>query len=529
LIRNEDVRGLVELADSLSEQMYLTATEHLVANQFVSLIKKYPFPLRLNPYDPEKEAREKFEASEHACAERNQFFESRFDYEPDLQYQFNSMRGFMTHVIGVEPDLPTLYSMCDFGPGASVGVHGDATNLARKLASDWSVSPSAALYARSAICHNFHFLETLLQEEGRTIVSLDPELIISKFWKRASLVPYNKIAFVPKTVKTFRSIAVEPLLNGFLQKGVDNFMRLRLRRIGIHLENQSINSNLAFEGSREDSDDSFVTIDLSSASDSISIGLVRNLVTPQWFEFLNSIRSKSFLDKGKIIPYTKFCSMGNGFCFPLETLLFTAACVAVGCGTACQDFHVYGDDIIVRKRYAEPLLKLLAVMGFAVNTRKTALSGPFRESCGTDWFNGEDVRPFILDFSLENSRAVTKFLNLSKRSARTTAFFDGIESFLKDLIPVNLRLVRPYKGPPDSAIEVELDEFMASPFAFRDRSLQCWGWFEYIDTPVPDIGWRVLRSANIAHMMAALRGGTSEKPFVVRRKTRTTVRRVAHG
>jgi hypothetical protein len=529
LLRNNDVLGLVALADSLSEQKYLTAADHFAANQFAALIKKYPFPSDLNPFDPEKKAREKFELAEDKCLLQNSFFENQFDFEPSLQYDFSSMRNFIAYVIGYEPKLSTIYKRCDFSPGASVGVHGNATNIARKLASRWSVSPSAALYARSAILNNWHFTECLLSDVAGSIVSLDPDLASRRFWERVDLVPYNKIAFVPKTAKTFRSIAVEPLLNGYLQKGVDSFLRQNLLRVGIDISDQTINSRMAHQGSLEDSDNSFVTIDLSSASDSISIGLCRNLLPPAWFEFLNSIRSKSFLDKGVQRPYTKFCSMGNGFCFPLETLLFTSACVAVGAGTASVDFHVYGDDIIVRKRFAKPLLRLLGVMGFEVNTDKTFIEGPFRESCGTEWFHGKDVRPFVLDFALDDLSCVFKFLNLSKRSEICKIFFDGVGSFLKELIPESSRLLRPFSGPADSAITVDLDEFMSSTFARWDRSLQCWSWKELIRSPLSDRDWRTLRSAHNAHMMAALRGTTSERPFTVRRKTRTTVRRVAYG
>lgn len=526
---DQDISGLVAYADSLVAQKHATASEHLLANQIASLIRKYPFPKHLNPFDPEAKARDTFAKYEDVCRRMNEKFSNQdlFWSESQFRSEFQQMYRFCRYVLGDSPDLTDIYSKCYFGPGASVGVHGNATNLKRKIASDWSVSPSAFLLARSAVLNNWHLTELLARKNVGGYVCLDPELLYQKFKDRCAIRAYNKLAFVPKTATTFRSIAVEPLLNGYVQTGVDQVLRGRLRRIGINLSDQSINSEMARQGSLSDGDDSFVTIDLSSASDSISIGLCRLLLPPDWFDLLNSIRSSSYADGTKVTRYHKFCSMGNGFCFPLETLLFTAACASLNCGKAGVDYHVYGDDIIVRKRFATKLISLLQEMGFEVNSKKTFLEGPFRESCGTDWYNGVDVRPFILDFELNELSSLFKILNLSKRSSLTTMFFSGVSSFLKGLIPDNLKFWRPLAGPSDTAVTVERDEFMSSPFAKWSRDLQCWEWTELIHRPVCDRG--DLRDSDLSLLMAALRGSSSSSPFVIRRKTRTGVRRVAYA
>jgi len=529
-IRNSDTSSLVEYADSLVLQKYSTAREHFLANQIASLIRKYPFPADQNPFDPEKQALETFHSSELKCLNSNiKFSNLQFWVGGSLGTHIETMHRFITYCLGLDVDLSKVYDECNFGPGASVGVHGNATNLARKIASDWSVSPSAYLYARSAALRNWHLVELLARRDERGVACLDLGEIYTSFRKRVSIGTYNKIAFVPKTVKTFRSIAVEPLLNGFLQTGVDKIMRRSLRRIGIDLSlGQALNSKLAREGSLRDTDDSFVTIDLKSASDSISVGLCKLLLPASWFELLNSIRSSNYSLNGQVTRSNKFCSMGNGFCFPLETLLFTAACFSVGCGKAGVDFHVYGDDIIIRKRFSEPLISLLGELGFSVNTEKTFLEGPFRESCGTDWYGGVDVRPFILDFALDSIQSITKFLNLSRRNLFSQEFFEGQRGFLLSLLPDNLRIFRPLEGPPDTAITVERDLFMTSPFAKWDKDHQCWSWLELVHSSVPD-NWRELRDGDLSLMMAALRGSRSKTPFTVRRKTRMSVRRVAHA
>ena len=116
---------------------------------------------------------------------------------------------------------------------------------------------------------------------------------------------------------------MEPLLNGFVQKGTDLEMRRLLRKVGIDLSDQSHNQRLAKRGS-EGGFNPYCTIDLSAASDSLSYEVVKSFLPAEWFEYLCDIRAPRFLLAGAdhTERYEKFCSMGNGFCFPLQTLLF---------------------------------------------------------------------------------------------------------------------------------------------------------------------------------------------------------------
>jgi hypothetical protein len=353
------------------------------------------------------------------------------------------------------------------------------------------------------------------------------------FTDRRQITEHNKVTFVPKTARTSRAIAVEPLLNGFVQKGIDSEMRLRLKRVGINLNDQSTNQRMARQGSLDDSDEGFVTIDLKSASDSISTGLVRHLVPEAWFDLLNDTRSKSFKLGGTVKPYHKFCSMGNGFCFPLESLLFAACCHASGCGVPGTDYSVYGDDIIVRKKHAPKVLNLLKVMGFRVNSGKTFLQGHFRESCGADWYKGVDVRPFTLDYRLENIEAVYKLLNLTLRNQHTADFFEESRPSISALIPSHFLFYRPYKGNADTGIDAVGEEFLTCGHVRFNKTKQCFVWKELLHMPVSDrrFAYGGYRRDSV-DMYALLRGSQSERNAVVythRRKTRTTVRLTSHG
>jgi hypothetical protein len=55
--------------------------------------------------------------------------------------------------------------------------------------------------------------------------------------------------------------------------------------------------------------------------------------------------------------------------------------------------RVYGDDIIVPVGFAEPVVRSLQSFGFAVNRTKSFWTGRFRESCGKEYYSGQDVSP----------------------------------------------------------------------------------------------------------------------------------------
>lgn len=202
---------------------------------------------------------------------------------------------------------------------------------------------------------------------------------------------YNEVAFVPKNAKTDRAIAVEPSINCYLQRGVGVLLRRALRRLGVDLiHGQDRNAAFAKRGSI---DGSFATIDLSSASDTVSRKLIPYLFPPEWESLLSLLRTPYYKLDGKIKPYHKWSSMGNGYTFELESLIFSACARAVvGDGQFC----VYGDDIIVPTEAVEDLASLLDHLGFVLNSEKSFTTGPFRESCGRDYFLGVAVRGLYL-------------------------------------------------------------------------------------------------------------------------------------
>lgn len=526
-LQGKEYKRMIDLADSVSSTVFETAAEHRLCHQLSAVIRKYPFPEGSVDLDPHGAAMRTFLKSEHKCKRINQRFSAYRKVRSPHEYALNQARSWISYVLG-PLRLSEIWDNCDFGPGASVGVHGNATNAARKLLSkSWSVSPSAFYYGYAAVMRDDHIRELLSSRDGSLYYGHDNFLLFESYKARTSYVSYNKIAFVPKTAKTERTIAVEPVVNGYVQKGVDLFMRKRLKRVGIDLSDQTVNQELARKGSLPNTVDPYVTIDLSSASDSISIGLCRDLLPVEWFDFLDSLRSRNCWVEGVISPYHKFVTMGNGFCFPLETLIFASLC-HVACNESNQkaDFSVYGDDIIVRSSVADRVLQLLGVCGFTANLKKTHLRGPFRESCGADWFEGKDVRPLSLDYAFDSVENIFKFCNLSRSKGAWECIFYEACQFLISLIPKELMFTRPYSGQVDTALEVPYDVFLSSKFSKWHNSTMSWSWLELVKIAVADKQPERVTGYPTVLMRGAVNGSMSSVPFAERRKTRTKIRRI---
>jgi hypothetical protein len=209
-----------------------------------------------------------------------------------------------------------------------------------------------------------------------------------------TVVPGNKVITVPKNRKTDRCIAIEPDMNIYVQKGFGSVLRRRLLSWSIDLNDQRPNQVAAYIGS---SNGSLATIDLSMASDTISRSVVEALLPPLWVTALEQCRSTHGFFEDKLVCYQKFSSMGNGFTFELESLIFASLARAVYRYLKIEGRPlVYGDDIVVATQAVDLLLDVLSLCGFTVNPDKSYWEGPFRESCGKHYYEEVDVTPFYV-------------------------------------------------------------------------------------------------------------------------------------
>lgn len=281
------------------------------------------------------------------------------------------------------------------GPGATYDDRGSLTTAPDKMSSDptlshdawnWLVPFTGTAWARA-------LNDTGIGDEGG--------VTSTGFAKRSpKFVPGNRFTTVPKDASKDRGIAIEPSLNVYFQLGIGRLIKERLRRsTGIDLQYaQPVHRARARAASISGE---WATIDLSNASDTVCRNIVKVLLPPDWLAALEQLRSPRTLIEGKWVLLEKFSSMGNGFTFELETLIFLALAQAVSDFLGCsalpgRDILVYGDDIIVPTRFARELLVVLEFCGFTPNPKKTFISGSFRESCGGDFYDGADVRPLYI-------------------------------------------------------------------------------------------------------------------------------------
>jgi len=248
---------------------------------------------------------------------------------------------------------------------------------------------------------------------------------------------------VLKNAEIDRTICTEPSLNMYYQLGLGTVLRDLLRvHFDIDLPNQqAINRELARRGSVTEQ---FATIDLSSASDTISLSLCK-AVLPSWlYDLLVWLRCGwTRLPNGKRVQLHMVSSMGNGYTFPLQTMLFCAIVRAAykvcglptrGASAALPNFGVNGDDIVIDVRAYNLVVEVLTRWGFTVNSAKTFREGPFRESCGGDYFNGHYVRGVYIK-SIDTPQDVISAVNrLVEWSARWHAPLSRSVSYLLSLV-----------------------------------------------------------------------------------------------
>ena len=311
--------------------------------------------------------------------------------------------------------LDYILHRCGFGPGTTTGVRGTGFVKSDKIRAEMHLTPSLYPYARSIMGDNW----------ANQV----------KF----KVVPGSKFTTVPKNSKTDRGIDVQPTLNGFLQKGIGSYIRKRLRMYGVDLNDQSINQQLAEVAELC----GFATIDLSAASDMISYEVVRLLLPPDWFHLLDICRTECTTIDGKEHRLEKFSAMGNAYTFELESLIFYAVCVTV-LGKPKGPMHVYGDDIIVPQDVAHVLIDRLEFLGFQVNHEKSFLAGRFFESCGADFYNGVNVRPFYISkdpdktnipYALQMANALRHWSHRQANGYGCVSTFHSVWKALKRVIP----------------------------------------------------------------------------------------------
>lgn len=397
---------------------YSSATLFSIDYLCYSYLKKYKgFKCDVNTKEA---AFLKWQSAEEQCQRTNSILRSSTRvFSPRVEAAILRAQRKIAKVLGVFSYEKVLKS-CEMGPGATFDLDRKSPRgFKRQL--PVSVTPEAMPHARAWLEQDLHwsFHDMGYLPDG-------PYCLVPQCF---NVVPGNRMTFVPKDAKTDRPISIEPTFNIFLQKGVGGWIRKRLLAFGVNLDDQSLNQELA----RLAFELGYATLDLSSASDTICNLLVALLLPHDWYTYLDSIRCRVTAVKNKDGSFSwhrnqKFSSMGNGFTFELESLIFWAL------APECELVSVYGDDLICNQHAAEEYVETLETLGFTINTDKSYTSGRFFESCGKHFFDGIDVTPVyqkeIVSSAFSLIRAHNRIVRWREVSFGRFAITDGAEDAL---------------------------------------------------------------------------------------------------
>lgn len=449
-LRKQDYKAVLDTSISpwSYTDAYAFAHDYLAA----SVLSKYPkFPLGI---DTAKIGLEKFKIAEGLCRQTNYHLVHSYvapSIGVSLESYIHTAREKIARLLGdfCWDDAEPFFG---FSGGASTRLPRRRGDAYYKFQGKPETTPNCALLAKCAILRIPGWASYLTDQFGP-----NPDDWIK-------LVIGSRIDTVPKNAKTDRVIAIEPDLNMFVQRGLGGLLRAKLKHVGINLDTQERNQCLAYLGSI---DGSLATLDLSMASDTIALELVRLLLPPDWFEAFCLTRSpRGVMPDGSVIEFEKVSSMGNGFTFELESLIFWALSASVMSYHAGLDrrLAVYGDDIIVPSNCSLVLTELLQHCGFTLNEDKSFMTGPFRESCGKHYFEGVDVTPFYVRRPIDDTVRIFWAANSLRRwtsrsgGLKFTRFQRVHDRKIVPLLPVHLRRPLIPDGMGDMALIGTFDE-----------------------------------------------------------------------
>lgn len=313
-----------------------------------------------------------------------------FALQPDIL--INQMRMFAERDFSEVQDWQDLLNASGLicGSGASVSSNGRNSSFEKFFVNDITTT------------------NPFLYGEYIRYIKEDSSALISERLRRAlrgqafELVDGSNLSSVPKNDRIDRMICTEPSLNMFFQRSLgEHINKVLARSYGYDPALQpDRNRNLARLGS---SVPLIGTIDLSSASDTISYKLCKEILPTWLMAAIDDCRCKQtiYSFSKEVVHLDMVATMGNGFTFPLQTYIFSNLI-----RTLCflnnvrftrfsqrgSFFGVFGDDIVVPTDLFDPCMQALKQLGMIPNPDKSFNHGYFRESCGTDWYHGANVR-----------------------------------------------------------------------------------------------------------------------------------------
>lgn len=228
------------------------------------------------------------------------------------------------------------------------------------------------------------------------------DLPSSRQTPRTPLIRSSRWLTVPKNISKRRGIAPQPAVLMWYQQGILDALYEQVwcqPYIQEHFPifNREVNRRIALSSSRYDH---WSTYDLSNASDSVTVHLVKRVFGPNLRCALLCCRCVRTTEHAVMHTYG---TMGDATVFPTETLVIGAALLTALILARVHDsrvkltqFTVFGDDICAQNLFwvHQMIHQVFAALGFLINDEKSFLTGRYRESCGLEAYYGVEVEPF---------------------------------------------------------------------------------------------------------------------------------------
>lgn len=342
----------------------------------------------------------------------------RFTPQSDSAMKQASIEGFYENLSRVRVVRPPMWLLADLRPCVARVLRGCETWSERDFFKEplhLSELPNGSSYGCGKSQYNkfnsainvaplaFGFTSAISYCDGDLLPDNDPRF--SRWTVRQPLVDrWGHVSCcgltpVPKNYKSWRIIANEEALRLAYQKRVMTRVRELLKRNTngrLDLSDQAPNQVAARVGSYVGS---IATIDFSKASDSVTEWLVRSVFPATYVRITDGLRAR-YIDTGtKLMTNPLWGTMGSRLTFDAETILFYSLAILscdyvvslTGSPVDYDCVRAYGDDVVLPSECAETFMDLAKLLGFIPNYDKSYFAGPYRESCGCEYYAGYDI------------------------------------------------------------------------------------------------------------------------------------------
>lgn len=465
LIGLRDIKGYRKL--SVDPRGDLKPYELKARMQIASLFKKYRFsPDALSPEEVYENSVKKF------MDNQKRLKDLRIDWtEPLLADVVSRTKGHIGLILGDFSKFDIL-EKATFGKKSSVGVPMHKACEGQRL--EPPISGSSA---------HIDWFQKLYSSWNRPAYSYAESLAASRKTPLAVAIDTLEAVLVEKTWKDLRMIVPNTTLGTLYSSGLGRTIEGRLRAASYDIRLlQPVHGELARFGSITGT---LVTADQRLASDNITVEIVAGCFPLVWAEALNYGRISKVVVDDTPIETDTFATMGIGFTFPMQTLLFLGLLLAIRDHLRLADavVSVFGDDLIYDVRMHNLVVDVFSRLGLVINEDKTFAEGHFRESCGYDYYHGFDVRPFHLGDGPESTslkrRSIEAYLYKTINALRRRWPDEDIPlsvtcilESLKQIRESQDFLVVPHDYPDTSGLKLsrmEFDDFPGASLPRRDK------------------------------------------------------------